>query len=128
MSKLVLDASAILAIINGEPGHEELQPEMLVDAVCSTVNLAEVQGKLLSWGWSSSEAWEDATTPIHEAVTFDNEQARVAGDLILETRQLGLSLGDRACLALGIALNAPIYTAEKSWSKLRIGAKIYPIR
>lgn len=128
MSKVVLDASAILAIINGEPGHEELQPEMLVDAVCSTVNLAEVQGKLLSWGWSSSEAWEDATTPIHEAVTFDDEQARVAGDLILETRKLGLSLGDRACLALGIALNAPIYTAEKSWSKLKIGAKIYAIR
>ena len=128
MSKVVLDASAILAIINGERGHEELQPEMLVDAVCSTVNLAEVQGKLLSWGWSSNEAWEDATTPIHEAIAFDNEQARVAGDLILETRKLGLSLGDRACLALGIALNAPIYTAEKSWSKLKIGAKIYAIR
>jgi ribonuclease VapC len=128
MSKVVLDASAILAIINGERGHEELQPEMLVDAVCSTVNLAEVQGQLLSWGWSSNEAWEDATTPIHEAIAFDNEQARVAGDLILETRKLGLSLGDRACLALGIALNAPIYTAEKSWSKLKIGAKIYAIR
>jgi ribonuclease VapC len=128
MSKVVLDASAILAIINGEPGHEKLQPEMLVDAVCSTVNLAEVQGKLLSRGWSSGEAWEDATSPIHEAAMFDNDQARVAGDLILVTRQLGLSLGDRACLALGIALNAPIYTAEKSWAKLKIGVRIHAIR
>jgi ribonuclease VapC len=128
MNKVVLDASAILAIVNGEPGHEKLQPELLVDAVCSTVNLAEVQSKLLSWGWSSSEAWEDATTPIHEAITFDNDQARVAGDLILETKQLGLSLGDRACLALGIALRAPIFTAEKSWAKLKLGVRIHAIR
>jgi len=57
MSRIVLDASAVLAIINQEPGHEKLTPELLADAVCSTVNLAEVQAKLISRGWSSGEAW-----------------------------------------------------------------------
>jgi len=47
------------------------------------------------------------------------EQAKIAGDLLPQTRALGLSLGDRACLALGVALKAPIYTADQSWKDLR---------
>jgi ribonuclease VapC len=128
MSSVVLDASAVLAIIHAERGAEKLTPELLAEAVCSTVNLAEVQGKLVSCGWSPDDAWEDATSPIREAAPFTDTQAKIAGSLVALTRPLGLSLGDRACLALGISLKAPIYTAEKTWSKLKLGTRIHVIR
>jgi ribonuclease VapC len=128
MNRIVLDASAILAVINAEPGAEKLTPDLLAGAVGSTVNLAEVQTKLVSRGWSSDEAWEDATSPVREVLSFDEEHARVAGDLVAHTRPLGLSLGDRACLALGMALKAPVYTAEKAWKKLKVGVRVHVIR
>ena len=128
MSNIVHDASAILAVIIGEPGQETLTPRLLADAVISTVNLAEVQGKLQSLGWTSDEAWEDATGLLREVVHFNEDQARTAGDLLAQTRQLGLSLGDRSCLALGIALQAPVYTAEKVWQKVKVGIPIHVIR
>jgi PIN domain nuclease of toxin-antitoxin system len=128
MKRIVLDASAILAVINIEPGAEKLTPELLARAVVSTVNLAEVQTKLVSRGWSSEQAWEDATSPVREVLAFDEEQARVAGDLVTQTRHLGLSLGDRACLALGIALKVPVYTAEKAWKKVKAGVRVHVIR
>jgi ribonuclease VapC len=128
MNRIVLDASAILTVINGEPGAEKLTPDLLARAIGSTVNLAEVQTKLVSRGWSSELAWEDATSPVREVLTFDEEQARIAGDLVIQTRHLGLSLGDRACLALGIALKVPVYTAEKVWKKLKVGVRIHVIR
>lgn len=128
MNRVVLDASAILAIIHQEPGHETLTPDLLARSVASTVNLAEVQSKLVSHGWTSDEAWEDATSPVQEIVPFDQDHARVAGDLIVHTRKLGLSLGDRACLALGLALKAPVYTSEKLWKSVRLGVPINLIR
>jgi PIN domain nuclease of toxin-antitoxin system len=128
MNRVVLDASAILAVIGGEPGAEKLTPDLLARAVGSAVNLSEVQAKLVSRGWSSEQAWEDATSPVREVVAFDEAQARVAGDLATQTRHLGLSLGDRACLALGIALKVPVYTAEKAWKKLNVGLTVHVIR
>ncbi|MFZ0308331.1 MAG: type II toxin-antitoxin system VapC family toxin [Candidatus Sulfotelmatobacter sp.] len=128
MNRTVLDASAILAVINAEPGAEKLTPDLLAGAVGSAVNLAEVQTKLVSRGWTSDQAWEDATSPLREVLPFDEEQARMAGDLLIQTRHLGLSLGDRACLALGIALKVPVYTAEKAWKKVKVGVRIHVIR
>jgi ribonuclease VapC len=128
MNRVVLDASVILAVIHGEPGIEKLNPELLGNSVCSTVNLAEVQAKLVSHGWNPEEAWEDATSPIREAVVFSEEHAKLSGALIAQTRQLGLSLGDRACVALGMALEAPVFTAEKAWKKLKLDVKIHVIR
>ncbi len=128
MSRIVLDASAVLAVIHQEPGYDKLTAPLLAQAVASTVNLAEVQSKLVSRGWSPHEAWEDATSPVREAVPFDAEQARIAGDLIADTRPLGLSLGDRACLALAIALEAPVYTCQSAWKKLRWKIPIHVMR
>jgi len=128
MNRIVLDASAILAVINDEPGAGKLNPDLLARAVGGTVNLAEVQTKLVSRGWTSAQAWEDATSPVREVLAFDEEQARIAGDLVAETRHLGLSLGDRACLALGMALKVPVYTAEKSWKRLKVGVRVHVIR
>lgn len=127
-NSIVLDASAILAIINREPGHEKLPVEMLAGAVASAVNLAEVQAKLVGRGWPPEEAWEDATSTIVRALPFDQRQAKISGDLVQQTRPVGLSLGDRACLTLGIILEAPVYTAESLWKKLKLDVDVRVIR
>ena len=128
MNRIVLDASALLAVLNREPGADKLTPQLLNMATSSTVNLAEVQGKLVNRGLNPQEAWEATISPIREATAFTPEHAMTAGSLIAETRALGLSLGDRACLALGLALGAPVYTADKSWKSLRLGLRIHVIR
>jgi ribonuclease VapC len=128
VNKPVLDSSAMLAVINAEPGHEKLTGELLTHAVASTVSLAEVHAKLLSRGWPSDLAWQDANGPINEAIRFEPEHARIAGDLVSATKHLGLSLGDRACLALALALNAPVYTTDKSWKNLKLKVLVHVIR
>jgi ribonuclease VapC len=128
VSRVVLDASAVLALLNNEAGADMLTPELLSNAACSTVNLAEVQAKLVGAGGRPDEAWEDTLSPIREAVPFTDEHAKIAGSLVTQTRVLGLSLGDRACFALGLALKAPVYTADKSWKKLKLGVRIQVIR
>ncbi len=128
MSKVVLDASAIIALLFKEPGAEKLTLELLKDATASTVNLAEVQTKLVREGDDPDEAWKDALAPISEAVPFTSEQAKITGTLVAKTRPWGLSLGDRACLALATMLKAPVYTTEQVWRNLRLGIRIHVIR
>jgi ribonuclease VapC len=128
VSRVVLDASAVLVLLKDEPGADKLTPEVLRNATCSTVNLAEVQTKLVSAGGIPDEAWEDALSSIREAAPFTEEHARIAGTMVRQTRALGLSLGARACLALGLTLNAPVYTADKSWKNLKVGVRIHVIR
>ena len=128
MTTIVLDASAMLALLNEEPGSENLTPQMLKHSAGSTVNLAEVHTKLISRGGDPDEAWEDALSAIQQAVPFDEDQARIAGSLVAHTRAFGLSLGDRACLALGLVLQAPVYTTDRSWKNLKVGVRIHVIR
>jgi ribonuclease VapC len=128
MSKIVLDASALLALLNQESGAQKLTPELLRDAISSTVNLAEVQTKLVREGGDPDEAWEIALSPISEAEPFTSEQAKIAGALVTQTRPLGLSLGDRACLALAIVLKAPVYTTDRDWKNLKLGIPIHVMR
>lgn len=123
-----MDASVILAVVHRERGFEKMTPELLTQAIVSTVNLAEVQGKLVTKGWSSEYAWEDAIGLVDEVAPFTADQAQVAGDLIRDTRSLGLSLADRACLALALELKAPVYTADRSWKHLKLGVQIHVIR
>jgi ribonuclease VapC len=128
VNTIVLDASVMLAVLNREPGSERLTPEMLSNAAGSTVSLAEVHTKLVSRGGDPDEAWEDALSAVHDPIPFTAEHARIAGNLVAQTRPLGLSLGDRACLALGVALHAPVYTTDKSWKDLKLGVRIHVIR
>ena len=128
MSESVLDASAILAVLHLEPGAEKLTTEILDEAVASTVNLAEVQTKLVKGGLAPDEAWEHTLSSVTAAEPFTNEQARIAGDLITKTEKYGLSLGDRSCLALAIMLKAPVYTTDQSWKNLKVGVPIHVIR
>jgi ribonuclease VapC len=128
VSRVVLDASAVLAVLNQEPGSEKLTPEILREAAVSTVNLSEVQAKLVREGLDQDEAWELALSPVASVEPFTGDHAKTAGSLVKQTRLLGLSLGDRACLALGMDLGAPIYTADKQWKSLKLGLPIHSLR
>jgi ribonuclease VapC len=128
MNEIVLDASAVLAVMQHERGAERLTAEVMSNAVISTVNLAEVQSKLAKNGYSPAQGWNDALELVPSVEPFTADHARTAGDLITTTEQYGLSLGDRSCLALAIALNAPVYTTEQIWKDLKVGVPIHVIR
>lgn len=127
VNRIVLDASVILAVLGREHGSEVIS-RYLGNTAVSTVNLAEVQGKLMTRGVPEEEAWEGALSLAAEIVDFNSEQARLAGTLLPQTQHLGLSLGDRACLALGILLKAPVYTTDRAWKNLKLGIKVHLIR
>jgi PIN domain nuclease of toxin-antitoxin system len=123
----VLDASALLAFLQEEPGAEQITPRLLCSASISAVNYSEVYSKLIWGGLSAAQADECLQLPFH-IVQFDHELAKTCGALIRRTAQYGLSLGDRACLALAISIKAPVYTTEKIWKNLKVGIPIHVIR
>jgi PIN domain nuclease of toxin-antitoxin system len=127
MVDLVVDSSAMIAWLQGEPGVDRLG-NCFPGALVSSVNLAEVQTKLISWGDRDSNAWARSRYLGCQSVPFDDLQAKTAGSLVRMTKPYGLSLGDRACLALAIQRNATVYTTDRDWSKLSIGIKIEVIR
>jgi ribonuclease VapC len=128
MNEVVFDASAILALLQRERGAEKLTDEILQNAVACTVNLAEVQSKLVKKGDNPDEAWEDVLSSVTAEEPFTADHAKIAGNLIATTAKYGLSLGDRSCLALAIALKAPVYTTEQAWRNLKLGIPIHVIR
>lgn len=127
MSKYVLDASAVLALLNQETGQEKVLA-VLDQSVISAVNFCEVMGKLMDAGLSEEDARDSIGLLNIEVIAFDKEMARLAAVLRASTKKLGLSLGDRSCLALGLAHRQTIVTAEKAWAKLKIGVTIEVIR
>ncbi len=128
MNEVVLDSSAILALIFQERGAENLTDEIMSRAVVSSVNLAEVHAKLIKKGFIPAEAWEDALSLVTGVELFTISQAKLAGDMHASTEKYGLSLGDRACLALAISLKAPVYTTEQIWRNLDLGIPIHVLR
>ena len=127
MSRAVVDSSVLLAVLQKEASADSFLVAD-VEVVVSTVNVAEIIGKLILKGASSVGAWNDASRLIDEVVPFSEEQAKVAGALIERTRQHGLSLGDRACLALGKVLELPVYTADRAWASIDAGIEVHVIR
>jgi ribonuclease VapC len=123
----VLDSSAILAVFLNEPGGEIVIP-VLQGALLSTVNLAEVHTRMLDRGANADHAWSRIQSVQCEICFFTGEQARVAAELKSVTRLFGLSLGDRACLALAIDRKATVYTTDRVWKKLNLGIQIEVIR
>ena len=123
----VLDASALLALLLLEPGAESVGA-MLPQATISSVNLSEVVAKLAERGMPE-QAIRAAIDPLSLEVTdFTVDAAFHAGLLRPSTRRLGLSLGDRACLALAMQRGAPAVTTDKRWSELKLGLAVQVIR
>jgi len=129
MSGVVLDTSAIIALINEEPGGERVG-QVVRGASVSVVNLCEVVGYLIFRGLTPDMV-NDALEPLEfTTILADPDLAREAGYLRAVTASAGLSLGDRFCLALARQLRLPAYTADRQWAKLpeAIGVEIVLIR
>jgi ribonuclease VapC len=127
MSRVVLDASAMLALLNQENGYEIVE-QHLTDSVMSAVNLSEVVSVLIEIGISREEAETSITELISEIIVFDQQQAYTAASLRKDTKPYGLSLGDRACVALAQIKKLPILTADKVWNKFSSQVNIIFIR
>ena len=128
MSRAVFDASAILAVYHNEPGKKQVLQYMdQYEPFISSVNLAEVYSKLSQDGLSEDEFVESFEGLEITVVDFDKPQAVEVSKLYHPTRSLGLSLGDRACLALAVLKDATAVTADRSWSKVAV-CKIKVIR
>lgn len=123
----MLDASALLAYINGEDGGAEV-PVNTGDARISAVNYSEAVAVLIRRGAGASEVRAMLSSILLDVVAFDAEQAEDAGFMIATTSALGLSLGDRACLAAAQSHGIPVMTADRSWSGLNVGVRIQLIR
>ena len=127
MSSVVLDASALIAFLRRETGADKVQAS-LSDAIISAVNLSEVLAKAteLPGGFEAAKLALQGL-PLR-VVAFDEEQGVIAAGLRPVTRALGLSLGDRCCLALGLVQELPVMTTDREWSKLRLGIQIHLLR
>jgi PIN domain nuclease of toxin-antitoxin system len=126
-SKIILDASALLALINQEPGSEKVAA-VISTACMSSVNVAEVVSKLMDKGFSEVEIREIFGALKLLIIPFDEEQGFIAGLLRADTKSLGLSLGDRACLSLAIQQKLSVLTADRVWAGLQLGLNIQMIR
>ena len=124
---VVLDASALLAYLQDEPGGERVR-DVLADSVMSSVNWAEVIGKARDERVDTRGLREDLASLGLALEPFSAEQGEIAGRLKERTRRLGLSLGDRACLALGSDRGETVYTADRAWLQLEIGVDVEAIR
>jgi len=126
MSDAVLDASALLALLQGEPGSDQVL-ETLPGALVCSVNLSEVVAKLAGHGMPEADIRSALNLGL-EIVPFDEALAWAAGLLRPRTRSSGLSLGDRACLALARSTSFPVLTADAVWATLDLGIEIAVIR
>lgn len=127
MSSCVLDASALLALIHREPGHE-LVSASLEGAAISAVNLAEVATKLLQRGLLKAQIRENIAALNLKVVPFDEALALEAAGLHAATKDAGLSLGDRACLASARRLGVAALTTDRQWTRLRVGVRVQVVR
>ncbi len=133
MSVAVLDASALLAYLRDEPGAGAVADAIADGASISTVNLAEVLSRVADRGADPVAVAEQLVDRglIGGAIAVEPFTVDDAGDaarLRPETRDAGLSLGDRACLTLARRLDAPVLTADTAWSQLGVAVELRQIR
>ncbi|QQV79437.1 type II toxin-antitoxin system VapC family toxin (plasmid) [Sphingomonas aliaeris] len=126
-SKVVLDASALLCLLNDEPGADRVL-DVLNQCVVGATNLGELVSKLRERGLSLDEVRE-ALGGLHLDVRpLSAAQAMTIGDLRPTTKSLGLSLGDRACLALALDLQAEMFTTDADLASADVGISITNVR
>jgi PIN domain nuclease of toxin-antitoxin system len=126
VDEAVLDASALLALVHQEPGWREVGA--VGSRIVSSVNLAEAGSVLANEGYSQPELEATFAALRFRVVDFDYLQALEVARLRPLTRAHGLSLGDRACLALGRLRALPILTADSSWKAAAPDLAIVQIR
>lgn len=128
MPNYVLDASALMALFQGESGSDKVAQAVKDGAAVSTVNLSEIASKLNELN-TPQTLIQDAINALGlTVVDFNADLAYSVGLLRPLTRHVGLSLGDRACLALAQYLNLPAITSDRLWKNLSLGIAIEVIR
>lgn len=125
--EFVLDASAVLALLKGEPGAERVRG-CLARSIVSAVNIAEVGAKLSDYGMSTADVRYAVSNLGVTVAPFDNGQALASAELRTATRAAGLSLADRSCLALARAADLPALTCDQEWGSADLGIEIEVIR
>jgi len=125
--RIVADASAVLALLQGE-AFTAFEPSRLVGAHINAVNLSEVLTKLYQTGLTAASAAAAMAVLDLVVLAFDETLAEDTARLRTRTRQAGLSLADCACLASALRLHAPAVTADRVWQKLDIGVEVITIR
>jgi len=128
MSHYILDASALLALLKREAGSEIVIEAITNGAAISAVNFSEVVAKLSEGGMPETEIHETLDPLELEITEFDTELAYRVGLLRPLTKRAGLSLEDRACLALAQHLNLPVLTTDKIWESLSLSITVQVIR
>jgi ribonuclease VapC len=127
----VMDASALLALMQGEPGSDVVD-ELIQDQECiaSNVNIAEVGTKLIDKGLAPGQLTRTLKELNVQPIDFNLEQATLCASLRLSTKHVGLSLGDRACLALAQLVKGTAVTGDSAWSDVAeaVGVKVLMIR
>ena len=127
VSRAVLDASALLALVQGETGAEKVGP-MIPHAAMSAVNYCETVQRLRRGGMPLEVITQVLTPLVADPVAFDRETAYVAAAIYEKTRGLGISFGDCACLALAMMRSVPAVTADRRWNDVDVGVKVIQIR
>jgi PIN domain nuclease of toxin-antitoxin system len=122
-----LDASALLAVLNREPGSDQVVP-LLDRAVMSAVNWSETVQKALARNVPADGLRQDVEGLGVTIVPFTVGDAERAAQLWVQTQALGLSLGDRACLALAQREAVPAVTTDRVWAGLSLGVRITVVR
>lgn len=124
---VVIDASALLAILFDEPGAD-LAIEHSRNGMMSAVNLCEAIERVIRVG-GSADLVTDATSRFEiDILTFDAPEAVIAANLRGQTGFAGISLADRACLATALVRRLPVLTADRAWSALGLDLEIVQIR
>lgn len=127
MTSVVLDASAVIAVLRSEPGAD-IVSSALSDAVISTVNYSEVLKKTIERGGTGDAAAAFVRGLSIAIIPFDETLAAVSAGLYPQTSEYGLSFADRACLALGIQRNCKVLTSERRMAKPPLSIKVKLIR
>jgi ribonuclease VapC len=127
MARVVLDSSAVLAVLQLETGADVVM-DFLKDASISAINLTEVATKLVEKGQSIAEARRTIAMLGIDVEPVDEAQSYAAAALRPGTKDQGLSVGDRHCLAVGAKLGATVLTADRHWKQVKIGIDVKLIR
>lgn len=116
--RYVLDASAVLAYLQREPGYARVSSALSNGASISAVNLAEVYAKVVERGFSAEEVGVRLKVLGLRVIPFHEDDALGSAAIYPTARLLGLSLGDRVCLALAQRLRLPVLTADQIWTRM----------
>ena len=116
---VILDASSLIAFVYAEPGYEVVA-DILHCSVMSTVNVSEVIKYMLNCNVQKEEIDKLLDDSLSKIIDFNRRQSYMAAELVQYTKKYGLSLADRACIALALNTGYPILTADKTWKKLEI--------